>query len=153
SVAIIYMTLADTGSPQLRPLTTYALSFLALWLAVGGILLLRRPGDRERVRIWSWVAVGIILGSHFLCVWLIWGVMPSIPPQAQLLLAIPLIGSAPVQIISSPENTLANRIRIAAVLGSLALFFAIHGLGQVRLVSLYIAGFGGLMFILSDRIN
>jgi signal transduction histidine kinase len=153
SVAIIYMTLADLGMPQPRLLKTYALSFLALWLAAMVVLAVRRPKPRERVRVWGWVAVGIILGSHVLCVWLIWGVMPSMPPQAQFLLAIPLIGAAPVQIISSPENTIANRIGIVAVLGSLAAFFVVYGAGQGRLVSLYIAGFGGLMFILSDRIK
>jgi signal transduction histidine kinase len=153
SVAIIYMTLADTGSPQLRPGATYALSFMALWLAAMVVLVVRRPDNRERVRVWGWVAMGITLGSHILCVWLIWGVMPSIPEQAQFVLAIPLIGAAPVQIISSPENTVANRIGIVAVLGSLAVFFAVHGVGQGRLVSLYIAGFGGLMFILSNRIK
>ncbi len=131
----------------------YISLFAAAWAAVIAILVVRRPAHVEMVRVWSRVAIGIILASHLACLGVIWGLMPWESPTAQLVMAVLLISYVPAQLICSPENGWANRVGIIAVLGSLAVFFAVRPGEMVELVALYIAAFGIMMFIVGDRIR
>ena len=112
----------------------------------------RRAGHAELVRVWSRLAILIIVGCRIACIGLIWGIMPYVPPASQLLMAIPLIGCVPTQLICSPENSAANRSGVIAVIGSLGLFFATRGTELAAFAALYVAGFGVVMFVLGDRI-
>jgi signal transduction histidine kinase len=59
----------------------------------------------------------------------------------------------PTQIICSPENTTANRVGIVAVLGSAALFLVTRGSSHASMLALYLAAYGVVMFVLSDRVR
>ena len=125
---------------------------MTLWAAGIVVLLVRGVGHAELVRVWSRLAVVIILGSHLACIALIWGIMPFVPAPLQLLMALPLIGCVPVQLICSPENSWANRIGVVGVIGSLGLFFATRGTEVATFAALYIFGFGVVMLVLGDRV-
>ncbi|CAM3164642.1 HAMP domain-containing sensor histidine kinase [Sphingomonas antarctica] len=134
------------------PLIAYTSSFVIVW-AIGMLALAaRRPGHAELIRVWNPLAIFIIFGSHVACIGLIWGIMPFVPASTQFLLAIPLIGCVPVQLICSAENSVANRSGVVGVIGSLAIFFATRGTMEARLAALYIFGFGIVLLVLGDRV-
>jgi len=150
--ALCYAAVLPSPPPLTRPLTGIAAIFIMLWGSALAVIVARRAGHAELVRVWSRLAILIIVGSHLACVGLIWGVMPYVSPASQLLMAIPLIGCVPTQLICSPENSAANRSGAVAVIGSLALFFATRGTELAAFAALYVAGFGIVMFVLGDRI-
>lgn len=147
-----YAAVRSSPPPLTMPLLAYAALFITLWAVGMLVLAARQAGPAERVRIWSRLAVFAILGTHIACFGLIWGIMPHVSEPEQLLLAIPLIGCAPMQLICSPENSFANRAGVIGVIGSLGLFFATRGTELGGFAALYIGGFGIVMFILADRI-
>ena len=153
AAGLSYATIRSAPPPATWPLLIFTAGFAALWAGALLVMAARRPGHAERVRIWSRLAIGIILGSHLACFGLIWGIMPFVPQSAQLLMAIPLIGCVPTQLICSPENSLANRSGVIGVIGSLAAFFATRGTDIAGYAALYIFGFGVVMFLLGDRVN
>lgn len=126
--------------------------FILGWAGVLAIMVARRVGHDELVRVWSRLAATLIVGSQFACLGLIWGVLPFVSTSAQLLMALPVMGCVPTQMICSPENSLVNRVGAVGVLGSLALFFATRGTQPEAFAALYVAGFGVIMFILGDRL-
>ncbi len=152
SAALSYATIRAAPPPLTRPLVAYTAIFASIWVVGMIVMVARRAGHAERVRIWSRFAIVIILGSHLACFVLIWGIMPFVPTSAQLLMAIPLIGCVPTQLICSPENSLANRCGVIGIIGSLAVFFATRGTELADYAALYICGFGIVMFILGDRV-
>lgn len=153
AAAMSYATVSAAPPPATWPLLVYTAGFTTFWAVAMAVMIARRAGHAERVRVWSRLAVGIILGSHLACFGLIWGVMPFVSASAQLLLAIPLIGCVPTQLISSPENSFANRSGVVGVIGSLGMFFATRGTEVASFAALYVFGFGIVMFILGDRVN
>ncbi len=153
AAAMSYATIRAAPPPATWPLLIYTAAFITLWAAAMVVLVVRRAGHAELVRVWSRFAIVIILGSHLACFGLIWGVMPFVPASAQLLLAIPLIGCVPTQLICSPENSVANRSGVVGVIGSLAVFFATRGTEVATFAAVYIFGFGVVMLILGDRVN
>jgi signal transduction histidine kinase len=150
--ALCYVVVRASPPPLTKPLMIVTAIFIMLWGTALAVIVARRVGHAELVQVWSRLAVLIIVGSHIACVGLIWGIMPYVSPAAQLLMAVPLIGCVPTQLICSPENTAANRSGVITVIGSLALFFATRGNELAALAALYIAGFGVVMFVLGDRI-
>ena len=153
SSAIVYLAVRD-APPRLVPaLLGYTFVYLVVWGLATLIMMVRQPEPMERVRVWGRVAVAVILASHFACVVLIWGVLPYTDPATQLLIAIPLIGCIPTQIICSPENHLVNRSGIITVLGSLAVVLASRGGALANLAAAYVAGFAAVMFVLSNRVH
>lgn len=153
SVAVVYLAARGVTAQAVRSLLTYTSAYLLVWLMAILVMASRRPSPAEQVRIWSRGAVSIILGSQLACIWLIWGVMPLVPAVTQMLIAIPLLGSVPVQIIASPESSLANRFGIFGVLGSLAAFLVSQGQTATTLAALYVGGFALVMFVLANRVN
>ena len=153
TVAIVYFAARGAPAAAVRPLLVYTSVYLLAWLLAMLVMVRRQPSPAERVRIWSRGAVAIILGSHLACIWLIWGVMPLVAADIQLLIAIPLLGSVPSQVIASPESSLANRVGIFGVLGSLALFFFTRHAAAATLAALYVGGFALVMFVLANRVN
>jgi len=153
SVAIIYAATGAVPRAAVQPLMYYTTAYLTLWLAALAVMLFRRPGHAERVRWWSRVALMVILGSHIACVWLIWGIMPLVSIETQLLIAIPIIACLPTQVIASPESSFANRFGVIVILGALALFFFSRGEAVAQLAAIYIAGFAGVMFVLANKVN
>ncbi len=152
SSVLSYAIVRASPPPLTIPLLIYTSAFVGLWVVGLGVMVARRAGHAERVRVWSRLAVFIILGSHVACFALIWGIMPFLSLDGQLLLAIPLIGCIPVQLICSPENSLANRSGTVGVIGSLGAFFATRGTDVATFAALYIFGFGVVMLILGDRV-
>ncbi len=152
SAGLSFAAVRAAPPPLTWPLVGFTTVLVALWVVGLIVMAARRPAPAERVRVWSRFAIAIILGSHLACFALIWGVLPVVPATTQLLLAIPLIGCAPVQLICSPENTLANRSGVVGVVGSLAAFFATRHTELATCAALYIAGFGVVLFILGDRV-
>ena len=130
--------------------------FILGWGGFVARMLLRPPTAEETLRFWGPVAKALVIGSHLMCVWLIWGVMIHIPAartDAQLVLVGFLIAYIPVQIICSPENTLLIRFGIFAVLGSTVAFLLTRGTQEAALLAIYITGFGAVMFFLSDVVR
>ncbi len=152
SAGLSFAAVSAAPPPLTWPLLTYTAILIALWLAGLIAMAARRPGPAELVELWSRFAVAIILGSHLACFALIWGVLPVVPQATQLLLAIPLIGCVPVQLICSPESTLANRSGVVGVVGSLAAFFATRHTALAASAALYIFGFGIVLLVLGDRV-
>lgn len=150
--ALCYGAVRASPPPLTWPLMSITAIFVALWGSALAIMVARRAGHAELVRVWSRLAILIIVGCHIACVGLIWGIMPYVPPASQLLMAIPLIGCVPTQLICSPENSAANRSGVLAVIGSLALFFATRGTELATFAALYVVGFGVVMFVLGGRI-
>lgn len=153
SVAIVYFAARGAPAAAVRPLLTYTSGYLVIWLLAMLVMASRQPSHAERVRLWGRGAVAIILGSQIACIWLIWGVMPRLTLDVQLLIAIPLLGSVPVQVIASPESSVANRFGVFGVLGSLVLFFITRHVAAATLAALYVGGFALVMFVLADRVN
>jgi signal transduction histidine kinase len=79
--------------------------------------------------------------------------MPKVSTAAQLMIAIPLIGCIPTQIVCSPENPVATRSGILTVLGSLSLFLVTRDALLARLAAAYVVGFAAVMFVLSAVIS
>ncbi len=152
STAISFAAVRAAPPPLAWPLVAYTAGFVGVWTVGTIVIVLRRPGHAELVDAWKPFAVAVILGSHLACLGLIWGVMPFVPPATQLLMAIPLIGCVPVQLICSPENSVANRIGVIGVVGSLAAFFATRGGELAHFAALYIGGFGIVLMVLGDRV-
>ena len=152
SVGISLAAVRAAPPPLTWPLVAVTAAFVAAWLAGMATLVVRRPGHAEMVRVWGRLAAAIIIGSHVACVGLIWAVMPFVPPATQWLMAIPLIGCIPVQLICSPENSAANRTGVIAVIGSLAVFFATRGTELTTFAAVYVAGFGVVLLVLGDRV-
>jgi signal transduction histidine kinase len=126
---------------------------LPAWAIFMLYMALRRPSAGDIRQIWSPVTRGVVLGSHILCVWLIWGVMVAIPADradVQFMLVGFLLAYIPVQIICTPENTILIRFGIFTVLGSLTVFMATRGTTNAMLMAVYLCGFGTVMFFLSD---
>lgn len=153
AAAMCYATVRAAPPPATWSLIIFTGVFVGFWAVSLLILVFRRAGHAERVRVWSRFAIAIILGSHLACIGLIWVIMPFVSSTAQLLMAIPLIGCIPTQLICSPENSWANRSGVVGVIGSLGVFFARRGTDVADYAALYIFGFGLVMFILGDRIN
>ena len=150
--ALCYAAVGASPPPLTWPLIGLTAVYVVLWGSALAIMVARRAGHAELIRIWSWLAMLIIVGSHAACVALIWGIMPFVPFVSQLLMAIPLTGCVPTQLICSPANSAANRSGVIAVIGSLTLFFATRGTELAAFAALYFAGFGIVMFVLGDRI-
>jgi signal transduction histidine kinase len=139
--------------PRFTPvLVGYTAIFVTLWTAAMAALVARRAGHAELVRVWSRLATLLILGSHLACFGLIWGIMPFVPAQTQLLMALPLLGCVPVQLICSPQHSFANRSGAVGVTGSLAAFFATRGTIAADYAALYVFGFAIILLILGDRV-
>jgi signal transduction histidine kinase len=150
---LIYAGLWDNPPAQVVWVMAYIGVFTVFWLAATVIMALRRPSPQERVMVWRWIAVAIILGSHLAAIGVIWEIMPRASPSAQLMIALFLVTCIPTQIICSPESVIANRSGVVTVLGSLALFLATRGVPLERLAAIYVVGFGAAMFVLSGIVN
>jgi signal transduction histidine kinase len=142
-----------TPAPARLGLEIYACGYVFLWLVAMLVMLIRRPAPEEAATQWNRIAKAIIYGAHLACLWLIWAVLPYGTTEAQLMAVVFLTAYAPAQIISSPENTLANRIGIVLVLGSTVLFLAARNTAITRMLAVYIAFFGAVMFVLSDTVR
>lgn len=153
SAAIAYLAVRDAPPPLTIWLLAYSTVFVLAWGAATLIMIARRPTAAERVRVWSRIALAIIFASHLACVVLIWGIMREEPAAKQMLIAVPLIGCIPTQIICSPESTVANRSGILTVLGSLAIVLATSPSPLSKLAAAYVVGFAVIMFILSNKLN
>jgi signal transduction histidine kinase len=153
STAIAYLAVRGAPPPLTRALLAFAGLFMLAWTGATVVMWLRKPSASERVRIWGRVALAIIFCSHLACVVLIWALLPRTPLETQLLIAIPLVGCIPTQIICSPENTVANRSGIILVLGSLALLLGTRDGVAAKLAAAYVVGFAVVMFVLSDKVN
>ena len=150
---LIYAALWDDPAAQVLPVMIYICLFVVFWLSATLIMAARRPSAEERVRIWRWVAVAIILGSHVAAVGVIWGVLPRAPTTAQLVISLPLITCIPTQLICSPESVVANRSGVITVLGSLAAFLATRASHLEHLAAIYVVAFAGVMFLASDMLD
>ena len=131
-------------------------AFILGWGGLVARMLVRPPTPDETVRFWGPAAKGLVIGSHLMCVWLIWGLMVHVPAartDAQFVLASFLIAYIPVQIICSPENTLLIRFGIFAVLGSTVVYLFTRGTQEAALLAVYVTGFGAVMFFLSDVVR
>jgi signal transduction histidine kinase len=131
----------------------FAAGFVTFWAVACLVLLIRRPTAREGVLVWGQVTRLIIYGTHICCVWLIWGVLPHGTPADQFVVMLFMTTTAPTQILASPENTTANRIGIIAVLGSSAAFLATGGNSLASMLAVFMAVYGVLMLVLSDRVR
>jgi signal transduction histidine kinase len=154
SASFAYFTLRSTSPAALRvPLEIYTAVYLAFWIAAIVAMYLRRPSPEEAATLWDRIAKAIIYGAHIACVWLIWAILPYGAVETQLMVVVFLTAYAPTQIISSPENTLANRVGIVAVVGSTSVFLATRGSSVAILLSIYLAFYGAMMFVLSDAVR
>ena len=153
SAAITYLAVRAAPPPLTRALLAFAVLFMIAWAGATLVMWLRRPSAAEQVKIWGRVALTIIFCSHLACLVLIWGLLPWTSLEIQLLIAIPLIGCIPTQIICSPESTVANRSGIFVVLGSLALLLATRDALAAKLAAAYVVGFAVVMFVLSNKVN
>ncbi len=151
--ALIYAALWDNPAAHVLPVMAYICLFIVFWLTATGVMAVRRPSPEERVVVWRWVAVAIILGSHVACLGVIWAVLPKASTSAQLMISLFLISCIPTQIICSPESHTANRGGVVTVLGSLALFLITRDSALERLAGIYVIVFAGAMFVLSDIVS
>ena len=152
SAIISYAAVRPTPPPFTPVLVGYTAVFVTVWAVAMVVLFARRAGHAELVRVWSRLSIFVILGSHLACFGLIWGIMPFVPAPVQLLMALPLLGCVPVQLICSPENSFANRSGAVGVTGSLAAFFATRGTELGTYAACYAIGFAAVMLILGDRV-
>jgi len=150
---LIYAGLWDNPAAQIPWVMAYISAFVVFWMAATLIMAARRPSAEERVVIWRWVAIAIILGSHIACLGVIWEVMPRASTGAQLMIALFLVNCIPAQIICSPENISANRSGVITVLGSLGVFLITRQPLVERLAAFYVLGIAVLMFVLSNTLN
>lgn len=144
--------------PALHLVATWTLTFFAaglvtIWAVFCLIALIRRPSARERVLVWGQATRGIIYGAHICCVWLIWGVLPHGATADQFVAMVFMTAYVPAQIITSPENTTANRVGIVAVLGSSVAFLATRGNSLATMLAIYMAAYAVVMLVLSDRVR
>ena len=153
STVITCLAVRAAPPPMTPPLLALAGVFMATWGGLTLVMWLRQPSAAERVKVWGRVALAIIFTSHLVCVLLIWGLLPGMPLETQLLVAIPLVCCIPTQAICSPESTLANRSGIVLVLGSLALMLATRDAVSAKLAAAYVVGFAVVMFVLSNKVN
>jgi signal transduction histidine kinase len=150
---LIYAGLWDNPAAQIVGVAAYICVFIVFWLVATMIMMARRPSPEERVVVWRWIAVAIILGSHLAAIGVIWEVMPRASTNAQFMISLFIVTCIPSQIICSPESVIANRSGVVTVLGSLALFFATRGVPLERLAAIYVVCFAGVMFVLSGTVN
>jgi signal transduction histidine kinase len=148
---VVFRPVAPPG--RLIPLTGFAVVFIASWAIFAGVMVMRRPEPVEAVRLWGRIAQFVLFGAHAACVWLVWAILPYGAPPQQLMVIVFLVAYVPTQIICSPENTLATRVGIVAVLGSTVAFLAMRGGELDTLLAIYIVAFGCVMFALSDVVN
>ena len=125
--ALIYAGLRDNRAAQ-NPIVIACIgAFTISWLAATLAMALRQPSAEETVRVWSWIAVAIILGADLSAIGVIWGAMPHASATAQMMIALFVMTCVPSQIIYSPENVLAIRGGLIALFGSLTLFLITPG--------------------------
>ena len=148
-VAVRTPALAD----RIDPLALYTLCVTMVWAVCVGTMLVRPPEPRQSVVIWGRITNALIWSLHIAATWLVWGVLPYIPLTQQFFIAVFLTAYVPTQIISSPENSVANRGGIVFVLGSTVVVLATRGSAEAQFLALYIGLFGVLMFILGDKIQ
>jgi signal transduction histidine kinase len=154
SASIVYWAFRTvTPAAVIAPLAALVFGYVALWCVLVLVMIARRPSAAEAVRVWGKVTLGLILTGQVICIWLTWGVLPYGPVSMQYLACAIIMTNAPAQVISSPENTLANRIGIIAVNGSLALYLMTRGWPLARELAVYVLAFAGLMYVLSGTIS
>jgi signal transduction histidine kinase len=149
---LIYAGLRDNPAARIPGVMSYIAAFVVFWIAATVIMAARRPAARERVVVWRWVAIAIILGCHVAALGVIWGAMPRASMGAQLMIALFIVNCIPAQIICSPENILANRSGVVTVLGSLAIFLVTRQPLVERLATVYVLGLAVLLFVLSGAL-
>ena len=93
--ALIYAALWDNRAAHVLPVMAYICLFTVFWLTATVIMAARRPSAEERVVVWRWIAVAIILGSHIACLGVIWAVLPKATTTAQLMISLFLISCIP----------------------------------------------------------
>lgn len=154
AITIMYVILRSSVSVHsLTPMIAYILGFTGLWTVAVAIMAVRQPAPDEAVLMWGRVANVIILASAGAAVWVIWATMPHLSDTLQFFMVVFMVAFVPSQVIASPENTLANRCSIVAVLGSTAVFLATRGSQAAALLALFVAAFGVVMFVLCGRVS
>jgi signal transduction histidine kinase len=151
-----YIVLVPVAPARTLPLAAATGLFLAVWITGDVILIARRPSPSEEVRIWGHIGRFIMITADALCVWLIWGVLASLPPRSNeidFMIMLLLVGNIPTQIICSPENTLVIRFGVVSVLGSAVIFLLTRGEPHATLMAAYVFGFACVMFFLSNTVR
>ena len=153
SALILLITLR---TPALRsstdPLALYTFVVIVAWCGAVGTMLVRPPNPQQAVILWGRNTNLLIWSLHIAVAWLIWGVLPRVPLIDQFYATAFLIAYVPAQIISSPESTRANRGGILIVLGSATVLLATRRVPAATLMAVYVASFGVLMYVLSDKV-
>lgn len=126
--------------------------FLLVWVAIEVAILIRRPNAEEGVRFWGRAAQFLILASQVIVVWAAWAFLPYCPEPVRAMLAGMFLVCSPAQIIASPENVIANRIALVASYGSVAAWFLLYGGSSDWPIALFVAGCGGMFYLLADVI-
>ena len=156
AVGCIIMLVA-VRTPELAartdPLALYTLCVTLVWAGCVATLLIRPPEPRQSVVIWGRITNALIWSLHSAAAWLVWGVLPFLSLTQQFFIVVFLTAYVPTQIISSPENSVANRGGIVIVLGSTVAVLATRGSVEAQFLALYIGLFGMLMFVLGDKIQ
>lgn len=124
---------------------------VVLWLVALRLATSRRRAGREAIL--AWITKAVIVSCHITCCGMIWLVLPVASPQAQFIIMVCLMAYTPTQVISSPENTVANRWGIVAVLGSATVFLATRQTVEAQLLAVYVGAYGLLMLVLSGVVG
>ena len=127
--------------------------FLAVWLALEMMVVLRRPSTRELIQVWVPTAKGVLLGSDVVVVASIWLLLPHADQATTLMMMVFYACHIPTQVLGSPETTEVNRIGIVAVLGSAMAWLLLQG-GELELmVAAFLAVFSVMLYYVSDVIR
>jgi signal transduction histidine kinase len=131
--------------------------FLLVWLVLDIVFLVRRPGDRELVMVWTRAQMFIRIGSNAVVIATIWLFLPHAPRDLQLVLTIFYVAHVPTQTLTMPENAIVNGIGATIVLGSAAATNLIYGGAYSIFVAIFLMAYAVAMvamaFVVGRLIN
>lgn len=145
-----WMVVPYVPASKMQPWLWFSISFLALWLILAAIFIVRRPDDSERVRVWSPIAIFIRVTSNIVVLATIWLFLPHLSRDLQLTMMVFYAAHAPTQLLAMPERGWVNGVGTAAILGSVALFNIIYGGAYATALAIFASAFGAVMVILGN---
>ncbi len=127
--------------------------FLLVWFSLQTVVMRRRPGEAETIRIWQPVARIVLLGIVCVTTSSIWLFVPYADDQQKLVMVIFYLIYVPSEIMSASDDVNVDRIGTISVLGSVAAVLLIHGGPYARIVAAFAVIYAAFMLMLGSMMR
>lgn len=127
-----------------------AISGLSLSVAFCAAFAIRQPGPEETIRVWRQIDKRLTHVFDIIAVATIFLLFPYGDEKHRLVALAFCVGYGPMQLIVDPENAMANRISVVAILGAFSIQLWRSGNPAALILSILFVLYGGMLIFAAD---